>query len=79
VFTARYALSPYIKQICFAFKGLSLLRKEHVEHVEKDVCGFTTDQYGRILACIYVYVCVCVYIYIYSLTILYESLQRQFY
>jgi hypothetical protein len=22
VFTARYALSPYIKQICFVFKGL---------------------------------------------------------
>jgi hypothetical protein len=24
VFTARYALSPYIKQICFVFKGLNL-------------------------------------------------------
>jgi hypothetical protein len=23
VFTARYALSPYIKQICFVFKGLN--------------------------------------------------------
>jgi hypothetical protein len=22
VFTARYALSPYIKQVCFVFKGL---------------------------------------------------------
>jgi hypothetical protein len=22
MFTARYALSPYIKQICFVFKGL---------------------------------------------------------
>jgi hypothetical protein len=25
VFTARYALSPYIKQIRFVFKGLNLL------------------------------------------------------
>jgi hypothetical protein len=24
VFTARYALSPYIKQICFVFKGLNV-------------------------------------------------------
>jgi hypothetical protein len=28
VFTARYALSPYIKQICFVFKGL-IKNKEH--------------------------------------------------
>jgi hypothetical protein len=26
VFTARYALSPYIKQICFVFRGL-IIRK----------------------------------------------------
>jgi hypothetical protein len=26
VFTARYALSPYVKQICFVFKGLNKLR-----------------------------------------------------
>jgi hypothetical protein len=28
VFTARYALSPYIKQIRFVFKGLILLYKD---------------------------------------------------
>jgi hypothetical protein len=28
VFTARYALSPYIKQICFVFKGLILRQEE---------------------------------------------------
>jgi hypothetical protein len=27
VFTARYALSPYIKQICFVFKGLIKYRQ----------------------------------------------------
>jgi hypothetical protein len=27
VFTARYALSPYIKQIRFVFKGLSMVPK----------------------------------------------------
>jgi hypothetical protein len=27
VFTARYALSPYIKQIRFVFKGLMLIRE----------------------------------------------------
>jgi hypothetical protein len=44
VFTARYALSPYIKQICFIFKGLNinavqysvnflvLSRTEHAQH-----------------------------------------------
>jgi hypothetical protein len=32
VFTARYALSPYIKQICFVFKGLTNMQYIVVVH-----------------------------------------------
>jgi hypothetical protein len=32
VFTARYALSPYIKQIRFAFKGLTEYPKGFISH-----------------------------------------------
>jgi hypothetical protein len=27
VFTARYAPSPYIKQVCFVFKGLNVITR----------------------------------------------------
>jgi hypothetical protein len=45
VFTARYALSPYIKQIRFVFKGLMLYREIiavcseiHKKHINT-LCG----------------------------------------
>jgi hypothetical protein len=45
VFTARYALSPYIKQIRFVFKGLMLYREiiavcseTHTKHINT-LCG----------------------------------------
>jgi hypothetical protein len=36
VFTARYALSPYIKQIHFVFKGLNCIQQRRV-FIEVDV------------------------------------------
>jgi hypothetical protein len=36
VFTARYALSPYIKQICFVFKGL---KKQYARAKVKRNCN----------------------------------------
>jgi hypothetical protein len=39
VFTARYALSPYIKQMCFVFKGLITQHKSHTNRVTKEHSG----------------------------------------
>jgi hypothetical protein len=36
VFTARYALSPYIKQICFVIKGLN--KWNDVHNTFKELC-----------------------------------------
>jgi hypothetical protein len=37
VFTARYALSPYIKQICFVFKWLKFMLMIEMKYVRKSV------------------------------------------
>jgi hypothetical protein len=34
VFTARYALSPYIKQICFVFKGFNCTGLQQVHNIK---------------------------------------------
>jgi hypothetical protein len=44
VFTARYALSPYIKQIGFVFKGLrsSIIKNDRAEYSSRPSSGFHT-------------------------------------
>jgi hypothetical protein len=49
VFTARYALSPYIKQIRFVFKGLILYRdiitvcvEFHIKYINT-LCGHNVE------------------------------------
>jgi hypothetical protein len=44
VFTARYALSPYIKQIRFVFKGLIVLAS--LGYVMEDKMGEALSTYG---------------------------------
>jgi hypothetical protein len=57
MFTARYELSPYIKQISFAFKGL----KEYFKYglkISTKVVGLIIDQlynlYSNLLRILYV-------------------------
>jgi hypothetical protein len=50
VFTARYALSPYIKQMRFVFKGLNLgIRPEKIETCPVTVTEFKLDVYVAFL------------------------------
>jgi hypothetical protein len=44
VFTARYALSPYIKQIRFVFKGLNLVVYEVATELLKELSGDALDR-----------------------------------
>jgi hypothetical protein len=45
VFTARYALSPYIKQIRFVFKGL-MVECHRVRFFETELVGGMSDAVG---------------------------------
>jgi hypothetical protein len=61
VFTARYALSPYIKQIRFVFKGLILEKVSHcVEPVtlifrSKPCCMVYDRGDGKVVSDVYVF------------------------
>jgi hypothetical protein len=43
VFTARYALSPYIKQTCFVFKGLIAAHKDKSIMLESEIIANTQN------------------------------------
>jgi hypothetical protein len=49
VFTARYALSPYIKQICFVFKGLILCTDKSDNFLECYGIGKSYNFLNRLL------------------------------
>jgi hypothetical protein len=62
VFTARYALSPYIKQIRFVFKGLNTCLLEY-SHVASDGRGLKCESHK--LTCSAEMNCISVNVFIY--------------
>jgi hypothetical protein len=47
VFTARYALSPYIKQIRFVFKGLITQWATQAQHIQEKTAAAATAKSGQ--------------------------------